>query len=480
MKHWKLAVILILTLAGDILVSASIARAAQEQLPNITNASKKPNIIFVLADDLNTELMDHLPKLRLLLAEQGTTVSNFFVSLSLCCPSRASILRGQYAHNTQIFTNNLPGGGFEKFRSLGHEDSTIATWLRDSGYRTVLLGKYLNGYPLTTYVPSGWNEWYGVAGAINFFNYTLNENGELLRYGSEPEAYLTDVLAEKAADFVLRTAPAAEPFFMYIAPYAPHQPATPAPRHQEAFPGVQAPRTLSFNEADVSDKPIWVKNTRLRTAEQIAALDVLYRKRLQSMLAIEDLIERLVETLRVTNQLENTYIFFSSDNGFHLGQHRLGSGKNTAYEEDIRVPFIVRGPRVPAGNIVEYLAGNIDLAPTFAELGGVAPPDFVDGRSLVPLLYGEPVKNWRQGFLLEAGFITGNRVFQGIRANAFTYVEYANTGERELYDVEQDPDQLQSLHDTADPAFLNQLAAWLAALRECAGASCRLAEDTLP
>jgi N-acetylglucosamine-6-sulfatase len=472
--------VLIFTLAGGTAVSASLARAAQEQLPNVTVASKKPNIIFVLADDLNTELMDHLPRLRSLLADQGTTVSNFFVSLALCCPSRASILRGQYAHNTQIFTNAPPGGGFEKFRNLGHEESTVATWLRDGGYRTVLLGKYLNGYPLTTHVPPGWDEWYGVAGGINFFNYTLNENGDLVRYGGEPTAYLTDVLAEKATDFVLRTAPTAQPFFMYIAPYAPHQPATPAPRHQEAFLGVEAPRTLSFNEADVGDKPTWVKNTRLRTVAQIAQLDAVYRRRLQSMLAIEDLVERLIETLRVTHQLENTYIFFSSDNGFHLGQHRLGSGKNTAYEEDIRVPFIVRGPRVPAGNIVEHLAGNIDLAPTFAELGGVAPPEFVDGRSLVPLLYGEPVGNWRHGFLLEAGFITGNRVFQGIRANSFTYVEYMNTSERELYDLEQDPDQLQSLHDTADPAFLNQLAAWLAALRECAGASCRLAEDTSP
>jgi N-acetylglucosamine-6-sulfatase len=213
----------------------------------------------------------------------------------------------------------------------------------------------------------------------------------------------------------------------------------------------------------------------------ISPLDTVYRKRLQSMLAIEDLVERLIETLRVTHQLENTYIFFSSDNGFHLGQHRLPSGKNTAYEEDIRVPLIVRGPGVPAGSIVEDLAGNIDLAPTCAELGRDVPPEFVDGRSIVPVLHRrKTMENWRQGFLLEAGFITGNRVFQGIRGNAFTYVEYANTGERELYDLKKDPDQLQSLHDTADPAFLDQLAAWLAALRDCAGATCRLAEDTPP
>ena len=150
------------------------------------------------------------------------------------------------------------------------------------------MGKYLNGYPVTTYVPAGWHEWYGVAGGVNFFNYWLNENGTLVRYGSEPEAYLTDVLTEKAADFILRTTQTGQPFFMYIAPYAPHQPATPAPRHQEAFFGIQAPRTPSFNEQDVSDKPIWVRNTPLRTQTQIAQFDDLYRRRLQSMLAVED------------------------------------------------------------------------------------------------------------------------------------------------------------------------------------------------
>jgi len=450
--------------------------------------STKPNIIFIIADDLNTESMTHLPRLQSLLADRGTNFANYFVSLALCCPSRASILRGQYAHNTEIFTNAPPGGGFAKFRDLGREESTVATWLRDAGYRTVLMGKYLNGYPVTTHVPPGWDEWYGVAGGVNFFNYSLNEfnsslneKGQLVTYGSEPEAYLTDVLTEKAADFVLRTARTGQPFFMYIAPYAPHQPATPAPRHEDAFFGVEAPRTPSFNEGDVDDKPTWVRNTLPRTPAQIAQLDALYRKRLQSMLAVEDLVERLIETLRAARQLRNTYIVFSSDNGFHLGQHRLPAGKNSAYEEDIRVPLIIRGPGVPAGRVVEHLAGNIDLAPTFAQLGGVQAPDFVDGRSLVPLLRSRQrtIESWRQGFLLEAGFITGNRVFQGIRGNGFTYVEYLN-GDRELYDLEGDPDQLRSLHNETDQAVLDQLAAWLASLRGCAGESCRSAEESPP
>jgi N-acetylglucosamine-6-sulfatase len=445
-------------------------------------AESQPNILFVIADDLDTASMSQFPRLRSLLADRGVTFANYFVSLSLCCPSRASILRGQYAHNTEIFTNEPPGGGFVKFRDLGREKATIATWLRDAGYRTVLMGKYLNGYPMTTYVPPGWDEWYAVAGGVNFFNYTLNENGKLVRYGSEPEAYLTDVLTEKAVDFIRRTVPTGQPFFMYIAPYAPHQPATPAPRHEDAFFGVEAPRTPSFNEQDVSDKPIWVRNMPPRTPAQIAQLDALYRKRLQSMLAVEDLVQRLIETLRAVSQMGNTYIAFTADNGFHLGQHRLPAGKNSAYEEEIRVPLIVRGPGVPRGTVVENLAVNIDLAPTFAELGGTAAPEFVDGRSLISLLRPDPPspENWRKGFLLEAGFITGNRVFQGIRANGFSYVEYLNTGERELYDLTTDPDQLQSVHDTADPALLEGLAAWLRDLSTCAGESCRSAEDSPP
>jgi N-acetylglucosamine-6-sulfatase len=469
------------TFAGLLLAFVLVAVAPLHH-GSIACAEAKPNLIFIIADDLDTASMRQFPRLQALLADHGVTFANYFVSLALCCPSRASLLRGQYAHNTQIFTNAPPGGGFAKFRDLGHEESTIATWLRDVGYRTVLLGKYLNGYPMTTYVPPGWDEWYAVAGGVNFFNYALNENGQLVRYGSDPDAYLTDVLSAKAAEFIRRTAPSAQPFFMYVAPYAPHQPATPAPRHTETFVGVEAPRTLSFNEQDVSDKPLWVRNTPLRTPAQIAQLDALYRKRLQSMLAVEDLVARLLETLRAVSQLENTYIVFTSDNGFHLGQHRLPAGKNSAYDEDIRVPLIVRGPGVPRGTAVEHLAVNIDLAPTFAELGGTAAPAFVDGRSLLALLRPDPPppEHWRQGVLLEAGFITGNRVFQGIRAPGFSYVEYLNTGERELYDLTTDPDQLHSLHATTDPAFLEGLASWLQALRTCTGASCRAAEDAPP
>ena len=484
--------------------------------------SSPPNIIFVLTDDLDTEYpqgswIDHFPRLRSLLADQGTTFSNFFVSLSLCCPSRTSILRGQYAHNTQIFTNGGAGGGFQKAHDLGHEDSTIATWLQGAGYRTILLGKYLNGYPGNLgkeYVPPGWDEWYsGERNQYVQFNYELNENGQIVEYGDAPDDYLQDVIRGKATDFIRRETAAADrkPFFMWMPTYSPHQPATFAPRHADAFPDVEAPRPPTFNQEDISGQPSWVQNRPLLNDEQIEQLDALYRKRLQSMLGVEDTVQDIIETLQETGQLDNTYIFFSSDNGFHLGQHRLPAGKNTEFEEDLRVPLIVRGPGVPGGRVLPHLTLNIDLAPTFAQLAGVSLPEFVDGRSLMPLLGRKPlpVESWRQAFLLEHGFIqTGDvgrtpadapstveppdpfdvavaqpqmpQPFQGIHTGNFSYVEYQRTGERELYNLVDDPYQQTSIAETADPALVSQLMSWLEALKDCAGADCRAAENAPP
>ncbi len=477
-----------------------------------------PNIVFVLTDDLDTEYpdgtwIDHYPRLKGLLADQGTTFENFFVSLSLCCPSRSSILRGQYAHNTQIFTNDGPGGGFQKAHDLGLENSTFATWLQGAGYRTVLLGKYLNGYPgdlAKEYVPPGWDEWYsGERNQYLQFDYELNENGTIVEYGDAPEDYLQDVITGKAVDFIHRAVAEHSPFLMWMPTYSPHQPATFAPRHADEFEGVQAPRPPSFNPEDVSGSPSWVQDRPLLTEAQIAQLDALHRRRLQSMLGVQDTVERLIKTLRETGQLDNTYIFFSSDNGFHLGQHRLMAGKNTEFEEDLHGPLIVRGPGVPAGRVLQHTALNIDFAPTFAGLAGLPIPDFVDGRSLLPVLRARPVpiEAWRQAFLIEHGFVrTGDigrtpaavsdsveppdpfdliplqmpSVFQGVHTARHVFVEYLDTGELELYDLVNDPYEVQSLADSADPALLDRLSSWLEALRTCAGEECREAEDTPP
>ena len=443
----------------------------------------QPNLILILTDDLDLGPVGYpgpiayMPQIQSLLVNQGLTFSNAFVTRSLCCPSRASILRGQYPHNHTIQSNRLPDGGEARFQELGLDSSTIATWLQAAGYNTVLIGKYMNGYesdPL--YLPPGWNEWYGkVSGP--YFDYVLNENGQLVNYGSDPEDYLTDVEAGIATDFIRRTT---APFFIYLAPTAPHYPATPAPRYVGFFADMMAPRPPSFNEADMSDKPTWLRSKPLLTPTQIDKIDALYRARLETMLAVDDMVAALVEALGDTGQLNNTFIFFTSDNGFHQGEHRLTGGKDTSYEEDIRVPLIVRGPGVPAGQAVEHQAINSDLAPTLAELAGASAAEFVDGRSLVPVLSHTPppLETWRQRFLVERwppSDLTNPKVNHTLRTLQYAYTEYLD--DYELYDLSSDPYQLENFYSTADPDLIAQLVSQLDALKVCAAASCRTAED---
>jgi arylsulfatase A-like enzyme len=310
-----------------------------------------------------------MPKLKSLITDQGETFTNYFVSESLCCPSRATTLRGQYPHNTEIVGNVMPTGGFRKFFQLGEEKSTVAVWLQDTGYRTMLVGKYLNGYSLKTdplYIPPGWSEWYSPMKGDPYseYNYTLNENGQQVAYGHQPKDYGTDVYVGKTVDFIQRSAQDGKLFFIYLAPYAPHADYTPAPRHANLFADLKAPRTPNYNEADVSDKPAYIRNRPLLTQTQQDLIDKDYRKRVQSLQAIDEGIEAIVNTLKANGQLDNTYIFFTSDNGYHLGNHRQLVGKVSPYEEEMRVTMIVRGPGVPAGVTLEHLTGNVDLAPT--------------------------------------------------------------------------------------------------------------------
>jgi arylsulfatase A-like enzyme len=484
---------LIAALAAAALLAIAASTPASAQPP------ARPNIILVLTDDLDLKLgtISTMPYLKSLMIDQGTTFSQATVSLSLCCPSRGTILRGQYAHNHEVFTNTPPEGGFEKFHALGLENETVETALQSAGYRTVLLGKYLNGYPGQLgqgYVPPGWSEWYSPVGGTpyNNFNYILNENGTPVPYGSAPQDYLTDVISRKADDFIRRTAPTGQPFFIYLATYAPHSPYTPAPRHENLFPDAHAPRTPSFNEADVSDKPAHIRNLPLLTSAQIATIDESYRKRLQAMQAVDEMLASLIQTLAQTGELANTYIVFTSDNGYHMGQHRLQPGKYWPYEPDVRVPFIVRGPGVPAGQARTLPAGNVDLAPTFEQWGGAAPPSYpFDGRSLAPL-FNSPATNWRQNALLEqypfrpSANSTGvleppdpsdaqldlTPEYVGVRTSTFKFVEYP-TGEREFYDLVNDPDELNNLAGGLSQAYLNQLSNFSHAFNGCVGAGCR-------
>lgn len=451
----------------------------------------KPNIVLILSDDEDLGLHSYMPKARALLHEQGTTFDNSFVSYSFCCPARASILRGQYAHNTQIMGNEPPWGGYEKFQALGHEESTIGTWLQDAGYHTAMIGKYLNRYvPGKDGVPPGWDDWYVAGNAHLSYDYDMNEDGRIVTYGNEPKDYLTDVMARHARGLIEQAAAAGQPLFLYVAPYTPHSPAVPAPRHADLFTEVALPRPPAFNESDVSDKPGLVRKLPVLSADDIDGMEQFYRKRVQSLQAIDDLVETIVQALDATGQLDETYVIYTSDNGFHLGEHRMPGGKNMPYEEDIRVPLVVRGPGVPAGSHLEAMVLNIDLAPTFGEIAGIDPPGFVDGRSFLPL-FDDSEHPWRQSFLierrqLEAQLIdrTGLAGQQLVDAAAFTamrsaewiYVEHG-TGERELYDMSADPYQLSNLAESTEPVVLKALSSRLLQLANCAAANCRSLED---
>jgi N-acetylglucosamine-6-sulfatase len=446
--------------------------------------SARPNILFILTDDQDVATLRFMPSVQTLLAAEGLTLSNTFAVQPLCCPSRASILRGQYPHNTKILHNEPPLGGFAKFRDLGHEASTLATWLQAAGYRTALMGKYLNGYPTAddpSYVPPGWNEWYGAnEGPTRYFNYRMTENGKVISYGDSPSDYRTDVLTAKALSFIeKRDRNATQPFFLYFSVPAPHAdargdgPAIPAPRHLGAFGDVAAPRPPSFNEVDIGDKPSASQSLPLLTETQVAQLDDEYRTRVRALLAVDEAVKRIIGALSARGELENTYIFFTSDNGYHLGEHRIRRGKNTLYEESIRLPGIVRGPGVPAGLTREHFVLNIDFAPTFAELAGAPIPGFVDGRSIVPLLRASPppVTQWRQDFLMEVTSTQGI-TDHGLRTRDHAYFEFAS-GEISLYDFRQDPFQVDSLHQTANPELIRAWSARLSALATCSGQTCR-------
>lgn len=459
-----------------------------------------------------------MPQVKALMTE-GESFSNFFVSNSLCCPSRTTILRGEYSHNTLIYNNVPMTGGFQKFYALQEENSTVATWLHAAGYRTALIGKYLNGYPLSasaTYVPPGWDDFVSPVDSPGYseYNYTLNVNGKLKKFGDKSSDYGTKVYGSYAAAFIKKSLRDHVPFFLFLAPVAPHTPAVPARQDLRKFPNLRAPRTASFNEADVSDKPKFVALHPLLNKRKIAALDKLYRKRIQSLQAVDRMVGDLKSQLETSGALENTFLFFSSDNGFHLGQHRLDAGKITAYDEDIHVPLIVRGPRVPKNGVISALALNTDLAPTWLEMARVQVPELSDGRSLVPLWSSDPPpSSWRNQFALEygaplnsdsganspilnptnqgAGFeeppdsfdTTVNNssllsvpAFRGFRTNRYKFVHYA-TGEMEFYDLQADPNELQNLAKTLPQSFVTALMERLNALEECAGPSCRAVED---
>jgi arylsulfatase A-like enzyme len=465
--------------------AVATAPAAGAQSPA---TSPRPNIVFVLTDDLAWNLVQYMPHV-LQMQKDGVTFSRYFVTDSLCCPSRSSIFTGRYPHNTGVYRNVGADGGYLAFYNRGHEQATFAAALAAVDGRTAMLGKYLNGYQPARHPPApGWKFWAVAGNGYPEFNYSLNQDGQVVPYGNKPVDYLTDVLSGFASEFIKRSA--GSPFLIEVATFAPHAPYTPAPRDAEAFPGLHAPRTPAYDAAPDPNAPQWLKGRLPLSAADMAGIDRDFRKRAQSVLAVDAMIGELQAAVAAIHEENNTYFVFSSDNGYHMGEYRLMPGKMTAFDTDIRVPLIVTGPGVPAGLTIDEITENIDLAPTFTELAGMVPAATIDGRSLVPFLHSQQVADWRQVALIEhrgpvrnvadpdlPGPRSGNPpTYEAIRGPMFLYVEYAD-GTREYHDLASDPDELRNTFGSLSSDRKAQLHATLVAIQACQGVqSCSTAE----
>ncbi len=429
----------------------------------------KPNVVLILADDLDRSVFER-SGLDEAWSPEGVDFTNALATTSLCCPSRASILRGQYAHNTKLVNNDNaePGGGGKFFRGSGLEDETLATLLQEGGYETWFGGKYLNGYEAAGgadgHVPPGWDGWQAYLGPLH-----ANVDGET----SAVEGHYTDWLAARAEAFIEEGRDPSRPFFMQISAWDVHEPRFVPPRHVGAYPDARAPRPPSFGEADVSDKPAWVRGGRPIRPGLMEAYDRRQAERLRSALTLEDLSRDVVGALERAGQLGNTYLVFTSDNGYHMGLHGIGgASKFTPYTEAHEVPFVVRGPGVRAG-ASERLVANIDIAPTVLDLGGIGTPGWMDGRSIASLLDGTVPGSWRDSLLIE-GVKSGSPKrpgYSGVRREDEVYVEYDN-GEKEYYDLAEDPYQLESRPENAPASMREQLEV----LEDCSGSGCGRAE----
>ena len=446
---------------------------------------ERPNVVVLMTDDQTLESMRVMPGVRRTIARRGTTFTRSFVSFALCCPSRATFLTGQYAHNHGVLGNRPPLGGYGRL----DRGETLPVWLQRAGYRTMHVGKFLNRYGVDLgpyHVPPGWDDWHGSVDPFTYDYYgtVLNENGALRSY---PSQYSTDLYADLAEDLIGEAAQDDRPFFLSAAFLAPHDggprelddPAglvTPvsAPRHRDLFVAEALPRSVdaSFNESDMSDKPAYMRALPSIGPQLADAIVESYRQRLESLVAVDEAVVGITNALRADGELDNTLIIFTSDNGFFHGEHRMPNEKMLVYEPSIRVPLIMRGPGVPVGAARRQLVTNADLAPTILDVADASPTKPQDGRSLLPLL-ADPRLEWGRDLLIEGAEGFTVRGFEALRTYRYVYAEY-RTGERELYDLERDPHELRSVHD--DPAYAPiraQLARRLRALRVCAGRGCR-------
>jgi arylsulfatase A-like enzyme len=483
-----------------------------------SNAIAAPNFVVVLTDDQeDTGSMAYMPKVRSLIAEQGITFTNSFVNMPACAPSRASLLTGQTAHNHGVKANSsAKAGGWWAFKS--NEADALPVWLKAAGYKTALLGKYMNDYGRdiddeqgnrrkesaaaswltwlgsflypsppperkdngsgTPPVPAAWDLWYAFFPAPKYFNYGISENGRRIHFGDQPDDYSTDVLKNRAVKFIAEQAGAKAPFFMLIAPKTPHGATgekgipTPAPRHANLLADASPPQSPAFNEKDVGDKPRWVRKIDSLDARAEERVKRSYRAELQSLQSVDDLVEAVVKALQDAGKLDETFVIFTSDNGFLYGDHRL-IGKFVPYEGSIRVPLMMRGPGIPKDQTRDQLVNNLDVVATIEQLSGATPGIVPDGRSLVPL-FADAHAPWRSAILVEGGHDREKpqQRFSAVRTATRKYVKYGDDFE-ELYDLNADPHELDN--KVKHPAYASDAATLRTIqdkLKACAGPGC--------
>jgi N-acetylglucosamine-6-sulfatase len=417
--------------------------------------SDKPNIIIILTDDQPYHTIEHMPTVQSELVQNGITFTNAYATTPLCCPSRASILTGQYVFHHGVQTNRQPNGGATVFK----DSSTLPVWLQEADYQTALIGKYLNDYDALPegYVPPGWNEWNVFDQRdVNrdfYFSYTLNENGTIKQYGDDD--YSTDVLRDKAVDFIQDNSH--QPFFLLLSLYSPHQPYLFAKRHQDLFKSYNdlfSPyQPLNYFEEDITDKPQWLSSFEPQEKDYV---EKVYQRMLRSLMGADDAVASVIETLEDENIRQNTVIIFMSDNGFALGDHRL-IGKACPYEICLHVPLVISYPdKIPASRLDSNMVLTIDIAPTLMQLAGAPIPSTVDGQSFTSLITN-PSEAWRDGFLIEQyeddgeerSMVSRVPAYVGFRTNEWKYIEYV-TGEQELYNLLTDPYEMNNLAGLAE------------------------------
>jgi N-acetylglucosamine-6-sulfatase len=481
--------VLVACALGAILLAAAIVLPGPGGGVDVASAQQqRPNVVVIYTDDQDIRSMQVMPLTRRMIGRQGVTFNRHVTTLSHCCPSRATFLTGQYTHNHEVFTNRPPDGGYEKF----DDSEALPVALQRAGYRTGFLGKYLNGYPGRSNpppgtVPPGWTTWFALLD-WQMFGWPANVNGNL-RWFNRPFQYQTDVLKRRANRFIRQSSTRNQPFFLTVATLAPHReprvkwrenPRSPR-RHEGTFR--QRPLRVgpAFNVAS-DDKPFFVRNRPPLTERQQHRFTVLNRNRLRSLLSVDELVRDVVRQLERSGELDNTYLIFTSDNGFMLGEHRQ-RGKNRLYEPSIRVPMLMRGPRVPAGVRRPQLTANIDLAPTIYDATGVDPLIEPDGISMLRPARRQGADADRQILLTKADSVRGSST--GVRTPRYMYAEHETPDgselEYELYDLRQDPHQLRNLAGVsefgapeADPRLVrvrHQLRLRMEELRRCAGSS---------